>query len=590
MQGDRATAEGPERWATYQLPFFSIDYPSGWQIKASDDGTYVAIYPPELDPYERNKIEIAYLGAEIREDQDLRTWSDMYYRVFHGSDPRRVDVVDFQSSPQEDEKGIGRKLYEAILNEWGISQDVLLTHGRLVLSISTYTDDVHTKRILLRIADSLKFASNAPRTLGELYQTDQLPPSLEETLAEIQRGGEVSQNIITRDGEASKALPSLPPAEPSPEFLEQERIYRERLEEYGLPQIGDGGTQSQDAMSDAALLGVVPSDRKALPSDWWSPLSTAGSINANCDSQLHTGRAAMAIDVGVPEGTQVFTAQAGTIVVAGWDRSGYGYLMRIATDNVNVADENRKYWHNYAHLQSFRKTSGTVTRGEWIANSGNTGTSYGPHLHFHVTLDVNKDDITQIPVDLSPLVGFRPNLSYPTSGTCGQIVAHASDPIIIEPVVFAARHQRDGHYWFCYTTLNRTTECYMEGVPNNGAGWDPLNTSVAPELDYANAWVPQSGTYYLWVCGRGGSYNDDSLHMGYGGAAPTSSQRMTGYHQNAWVWQSVRMDLGRPYLNLPSGQVTVNIWMREDGMRIDRVLLTRDVNYNPTNNIRCGGY
>lgn len=65
---------------------------------------------------------------------------------------------------------------------------------------------------------------------------------------------------------------------------------------------------------------------------------------------------------------------------------------------------------------------------------------------------------------------------------------------------------------------------------------------------------------------------------------------MTGYHQNAWVWQSVRMDGGRPYLSLPLGQVAINIWMREDGMRIDRVLLTREQNYNPTNNIRCGGY
>jgi hypothetical protein len=338
-------------------------------------------------------------------------------------------------------------------------------------------------------------------------------------------------------------------------------------------------------------MGVVTSDRKALPSNWQSPISTTVSINVTCGSSFHTGRAAMAIDILVAEGTQVLAAQAGTIMFAGWDNTGYGNLMRIATDNVNVADENRKYWHNYAHLQSFRKTSGTVTRGEWIANSGNTGTTYGtPHLHFHITHDVNKNDTTQSPVDLSPLVGFRPNMSYPTSGTCGQVVAHASDPLIIEPVMFTARYQRDGHYWFCYTTLNRTTECYMEGVPNNGGGWDPLNTSVAPQLDYAHVWVPQSGTYYLWVCGRGGSYNDDSLHMGYGGAAPTSSQRMTGYHQNAWVWQSVRMDGQRPYLSLPSGQVTINIWMREDGMRIDRALLTRDANYNPTNNIRCGGY
>ena len=45
----------------------------------------------------------------------------------------------------------------------------------------------------------------------------------------------------------------------------------------------------------------------------------------------------------------------------------------------------------YAHLQpnSIRvRRGGEVKRGQWIANSGNTGYSSGPHLHFVVQLNV----------------------------------------------------------------------------------------------------------------------------------------------------------------------------------------------------------
>lgn len=581
-----------EGWTTYQAPFYSFDYPSDWKIEVSEKGDYVTIHSPERNTFGGDRIEFAFLGYEITESQDLLSWYDMYYRAAHGDLPPNVEVLSYQRPGQEDENGVWQRLHVAVINELGASQAIMLAHGHLVLSIGAYTHDGETTETLVKIADSLRFSSNAPRTLSELYATDQPHPSLESILAEIRRGGVVYEDIVTRDARASENLPVLPLATPDPEFLEMERAYQKLLDEQGLPEIGDSRESHRKTVGlSRILMGVVTNDRKALPSNWWSPISTTVPINVDCSSPFHTGRAAMAIDIGLPEGTQVLAAQGGTIIFAGWDNSGYGYLMRIATDNVNVAGENRKYWHNYAHLKQFRRTSGSVARGEWIADSGSTGNSTNPHLHLHITHDVNKNDTTQHPVDLSPLVGFRPNMSYPVTGTCGQIVARTSDLLIVEPVMFTERyHPRDDHYWFCYTTLNRTTECYMEGVPNNGKGWDPLNTSQSPELRYNNVFVPQAGTYYLWVCGRGGSSNDDSLHMGYGGTAPSSSQRMTGYHQNAWVWQSVRMDSGRPYLNLPLGQVAINIWMREDGMRIDRVLLTREQNYNPTNNIRCGGY
>jgi|GEM_PF-5465047 len=89
----------------------------------------------------------------------------------------------------------------------------------------------------------------------------------------------------------------------------------------------------------------------------------------------------LGIDIGIPEGTPVFSTMEGTVYFAGYD-SGYGYYVIIVSQ-----DKTTGYWYvtRYAHLSSILVSSGdTVTRGQQIALSGNTGYSTGPHLHYEV--------------------------------------------------------------------------------------------------------------------------------------------------------------------------------------------------------------
>jgi len=79
------------------------------------------------------------------------------------------------------------------------------------------------------------------------------------------------------------------------------------------------------------------------------------------------------IDYAVPEGTLVLAAHAG-ICTVGWDENGYGQYIRI---------NGPKFQTIYAHLRSVQVVTGTpVQAGDWIGESGNTGNSTGPHLHF----------------------------------------------------------------------------------------------------------------------------------------------------------------------------------------------------------------
>ncbi|MFE2045795.1 transglycosylase family protein [Streptomyces sp. NPDC059477] len=85
----------------------------------------------------------------------------------------------------------------------------------------------------------------------------------------------------------------------------------------------------------------------------------------------HTG-----VDFPVPTGTSVKSVGAGTVVSAGWSGS-FGY-------EVIVRHSDGRY-SQYAHLSAINVKDGqSVTAGQSLGRSGNTGNSTGPHLHFEV--------------------------------------------------------------------------------------------------------------------------------------------------------------------------------------------------------------
>jgi murein DD-endopeptidase MepM/ murein hydrolase activator NlpD len=86
---------------------------------------------------------------------------------------------------------------------------------------------------------------------------------------------------------------------------------------------------------------------------------------------FHTG-----IDIAVPEGTPVRAAAGGVVTFSGW-QEGFGLLVTI--------DHGNGYETYYGHLSKLLVSAGqSVSAGDVIALSGNTGLSTGPHLHFEV--------------------------------------------------------------------------------------------------------------------------------------------------------------------------------------------------------------
>ena len=87
------------------------------------------------------------------------------------------------------------------------------------------------------------------------------------------------------------------------------------------------------------------------------------------------------VDIAVSIGTPVYSGIKGRVTFAG-KKGNYGNLVEIEGDiGIKV---------RYAHLNSIDVVAGQkVSDGEKVAETGNTGMSTGPHLHYEIIIDEN---------------------------------------------------------------------------------------------------------------------------------------------------------------------------------------------------------
>ena len=118
-----------------------------------------------------------------------------------------------------------------------------------------------------------------------------------------------------------------------------------------------------------------------VPPTYIKPIS-GGRLTSNFGRRKAPTRGASTYHKGVdwatPVGTSVVASSSGVVTRAGWG-SGYGYCVYIRHPD---GKETR-----YGHLSKVLVSAGqTVSQGQRIALSGNTGVSTGPHLHFEILI------------------------------------------------------------------------------------------------------------------------------------------------------------------------------------------------------------
>jgi murein DD-endopeptidase MepM/ murein hydrolase activator NlpD len=124
------------------------------------------------------------------------------------------------------------------------------------------------------------------------------------------------------------------------------------------------------------------------------PVTQAYPLRATHD----TAESMYAVDFGLPDGTPVYAAREGTVINVRHD-SFSGAALPQMLDQANVIlilhDDGTIAMYAHLHWDSIRVRIGQrVQRGEYIANSGNTGFSTGPHLHFAVVRNSGIADVS----------------------------------------------------------------------------------------------------------------------------------------------------------------------------------------------------
>lgn len=132
---------------------------------------------------------------------------------------------------------------------------------------------------------------------------------------------------------------------------------------------GDG-----NATTRAAVVRVLPPRGYVRSDRLTSPLP---GVAVSSGFGHRGGRRHQGIDLGAPTGTPIRAAAPGRVKTTGW-MSGYG--KRTVLDHGRLDTM-------YAHQSRITVRPGQrVRRGQVIGRVGNTGRSFGSHLHFEVHL------------------------------------------------------------------------------------------------------------------------------------------------------------------------------------------------------------
>jgi glucose/arabinose dehydrogenase len=243
-------------------------------------------------------------------------------------------------------------------------------------------------------------------------------------------------------------------------------------------------------------------------------------------------------------------------------------------------------------------TGATIT---WTTDEpADSQVEYGPDAAYGQSTSVDDTDVTS---HLAALTGLHPetlyhfrvfsadaagNLSSSSDGTFTTLAA--TDQPFVEvngQVVMEAEHAdenvaRSSHAWTPGTALGGYSGTgYVEVLPNNGGQWSTGYTTTSPELSF-DVFFSTVGTYYVWVRGSGATGNDDSLHAGLDDAGPATADRLSSFISVSWVWKQSTMDGPVATLNVAeAGLHTVHLWAREDGLKVDKLLLRMESSSDP---------
>jgi len=123
---------------------------------------------------------------------------------------------------------------------------------------------------------------------------------------------------------------------------------------------------------------------------------------------------------------------------------------------------------------------------------------------------------------------------------------------------------------------------YLHALPDLGI--DTGDSTNGSELSW-QVEFNSPGTYWIWARVLRVDDGSDSLHVGIDGQPATYGGDGLASDQPGWSWANAVGNTTlnwRAWLSVPSaGRHTISVWMKEDGIRFDRLVLTQNMQWTP---------
>jgi len=219
-------------------------------------------------------------------------------------------------------------------------------------------------------------------------------------------------------------------------------------------------------------------------------------------------------------------------------------------------------------LFNTRQGIANVSTSEWQYATGLTG-SGGDILALDGNIAIQLDDLGNgVVSDIAAPAAYQQD-----GGVDGVVSMEAENAHV--------NTAQGSHSWVPVNSGTYSGAAALQALPNNGTNLNTEYVANSPRLDYQVNFA-HTGTHYVWVRGVGATGNDDSLHVGLDGAAVTTADRITGLGP-AVGWTQDTMDVVVATIEVATpGEHTLNVWMREDGTVVDKVVLSVNPAYQPS--------
>ena len=311
--------------------------------------------------------EISELNVQIAAyEKEIADLNDKIDSLEDSIDKTEKEITELENETKQKEDLLLQRLVAMYETGQTTYLDVLLSSEDITTFISNYYRIEEMAAADQSVIDSIK--AKQAETETKKQQLEKEKNEVDESKKEVEQKNESLQNAKKEKQIKVNSLSA------------EEKELQEKIDEFEAA-IKDAQKEIEQALEDAqnsggsyggSFEGMFDWPLKSS-SQWYNYITSVFGYRDAPSAGASSNHGA--VDIAVRY-APVYAPASGKVIIAR-ELSGYG--------NYIMIDHGDGYYTGFGHLSSFNVSQGqTVSRGQQIAVSGNTGISTGPHLHYEV--------------------------------------------------------------------------------------------------------------------------------------------------------------------------------------------------------------